>query len=41
MVRTRSKGDLVEGEDEYNAEPEIQAIKGELVDLKGDIAKKT
>lgn len=39
MVKTRSKGDLAEGEEEICVDPEIQTIKGELADLRGDITE--
>lgn len=39
MVKTRSKGDLTEEEVKYDAEQEIQGIKGELADLRGDITE--
>lgn len=37
MVRIRFKGDQTKGEEEYDAKPEILAIKGDLVDLKGHV----
>lgn len=37
MVMTRSKGDLAKGEEEFDVHLEIQMIKGELADLRGEI----